>query len=256
LPARARRRRFVYSTASDLDFDPSLLSEGIVAPRLFRLGVRYASAIVVQTDAQAQLCRTRWRRPCTVIRSIAEPAPARVAQPEAFVWIGRLEANKRPQAVVELAQRLPHVRFRMVAAGPPGNTELERSVRQRAVALPNLELLGPQSREALMKLLERAVAILSTSQAEGMPNVLLEAWARGVPALVLSHDPDGRVVGHELGWSAGGSAQRLAELAEAAWDSRADQAELASRCRAYVAAEHAPEPIAALWETVLARPRS
>ena len=62
VPARLRRRRFVYSTASDLDFDPELLSDGILAPRLFRLGVRSANQIVVQTDAQAELCRTRWRR--------------------------------------------------------------------------------------------------------------------------------------------------------------------------------------------------
>jgi glycosyltransferase involved in cell wall biosynthesis len=253
-PARMRGRRFVYSTASDLDFDPDLLRDGrsIIAPRLFRLGVRCANAIVVQTDAQAELCRTRWRRRCTVIRSIAEPAPQRLAELDAFLWIGRMQTNKRPEAVVELADQLPHVRFRMVVAGSGSEGALDRSVRERAGTLPNLELLGPQRRDALGPMFERAVAILSTSHAEGMPNVLLEGWARGVPALVLSHDPDGLIRRCELGWSAEGSAQRLAELTAAAWDSRNDQAELAARCRAYVAAEHAPDRIAARWDAVLA----
>lgn len=252
VPARMRRRRFVYSTASDLDFDPDLLSDGIIAPRLFRLGVRCANAIVVQTDAQAKLSRTRWRRPCTVIRSVAEPAPLRAAEPEAFLWIGRINANKRPQAVVELAARLPQARFRMVIAGSRPEETLERNLRERAATLANLELLGPQSRDALAPLLGRAVAILSTSHAEGMPNVLLEGWARGVPALVLSHDPDGLIRRRKLGWSAEDSPDRLAELAATAWDTRNDQAELSARCRAYVASEHAPDRIAARWEDVLA----
>src|SRR5262249_16741944 len=116
VPARLRGRRFVYSTASDLDFDPELLRDGIIAPRLFRLGVRAANEIVVQTEAQAELCRTRWRRRCTVIRSVAEPAPPR-GEPDAFLWIGRANANKRPEAVLELAARLPDARFRMVVSG-------------------------------------------------------------------------------------------------------------------------------------------
>jgi glycosyltransferase involved in cell wall biosynthesis len=250
-PARLRRRRFVYSTASDLDFEPDLLSDGILAPRLFRLGVRCARTIVVQTDTQAALCRTRWRRPCAVIRSVAEPAPRRAAEPEAFLWIGRINANKRPQAVVELAADLPHVHFRMVIAESRRGGALERSVRERASALPNLELLGPQSRDALAPLLDRAVAILSTSVAEGMPNVLLEGWARGVPALVMTHDPDGLIRRRALGWCADGSPERLAELVAAAWAARSDQAQLSARCRAYVAAEHAPDRIAARWEAVL-----
>jgi glycosyltransferase involved in cell wall biosynthesis len=250
-PARLRRRRFVYSTASELDFDPDLLSDGILAPRLFRLGVRCASAIVVQTNVQVDLCRTRWRRRCTLIRSIAEPAPPRTAAPESFLWIGRLTANKRPEAVVELAARVPQARFRMIVAGSRNEEELEREVRTRAQELPNLELLRRQSRDALAPLLDRAVAILSTSRAEGMPNVLLEGWARGVPALVLSHDPDGLIAERGLGWSAGGSPERLAELAAGAWDGRHDQSELSAHCRAYVGTEHDADRIAARWESVL-----
>ena len=150
-----------------------------------------------------------------------------------------------------MAARLPQARFRMVIAGSRSEAPLERAVRERAATLPNLELLGQQSRGALGQLIDRAVAVLSTSRAEGMPNVLLEGWSRGVPALVLSHDPDGLIRRRGLGWSAEDVPERLVELAATAWQARDDQGELSARCRAYVGEQHAPDRIAARWETVL-----
>ncbi len=80
-----RRRRFVYSSASDRDFDPDLLSHGILAPRLFKLGVRCADEIVVQTEVQAEMCRARvasrafrdsvYRGTCTTARDRSGQVP-------------------------------------------------------------------------------------------------------------------------------------------------------------------------------------
>ncbi|MGH2917274.1 MAG: glycosyltransferase, partial [Solirubrobacteraceae bacterium] len=244
LAARAKRRRFVYSSASDFDFDAAFLDSDPTARRLFPVGIRCAHAIVVQTDAQATLCRTAWARASTVIRSIAEPAAPRAAEPEAFLWAGRMAAYKRPEAFAELAGRVPQARFWMIGAPTDG-------VREAAAAHPNLELLDVRPRAELMALVERAVAVVSTSVKEGMPNVFLEGWARGVPALSLSHDPDAIIARHGLGSVAGGSLDRLGELAGAAWEARHRQAALAARCRDYVAREHAPGDIAAQWERVL-----
>lgn len=251
LAARARRRRFVYSSASDFDFDQDFLEEDPTAQRLFPIGVRCANVIVVQTETQAELCRSRWKRPSTVIRSLADPAPLRASHPDAFLWIGRLAPYKRPDAFAELAARLPAAHFWMVGAPSDLDPGLYERVRVAAEGQPNLELLATRSRDELAALVERAVAVVSTSVAEGMPNVFLEGWARGVPALALAHDPDGIVQRHGLGWFAGGSTQRLVELAAAAWETRGDQAAVSTRCRNYVAAEHSSNQIAALWERAL-----
>jgi glycosyltransferase involved in cell wall biosynthesis len=244
LAARARRRRFVYSSASDFDFDATYLADDAAARRLFPLGIRCAQEIVVQTGLQAQLCRSAWSREATVIRSIAEPAPQRTAPPEAFVWVGRMAGYKRPEAFVALAERVPQARFLMVGDATP-------AIRARAADLANLELLEPRPRPQLAALIERAVAVVSTSVKEGMPNVFLEGWARGVPALALAHDPDGVVERHELGAVAGDSLDRLAQLACAAWDGRAAQGAIAARCRDYVAREHAAAEVVTRWERVL-----
>lgn len=244
LVARARRRRFVYSTASDFDFDAGFLDHDRTARRLFPIGIRCAHAIVVQTDAQARLCEQRWQRDCTVVRSIAAPAPARDEPPQALLWAGRATDRKRPEAFVELARRLPQARFRMVC-------ELPRQLREQAAGVANLEVLAPLSQADLGRLIDRAVAVVSTSVKEGMPNVFLEAWARGVPALALSHDPDGVIERHELGRVAGDSPERLAQLASNAWELRSDQRAIAARCRAYVARVHGADEVAAGWERAL-----
>jgi glycosyltransferase involved in cell wall biosynthesis len=249
LAARARRRRFVYSCASDFDFDATFLDDDPTARRLYPVGVRCAHAIVVQTDRQAQLCRTRFGRASTVIRSIAEPAAQRTGRPEAFVWAGRMAAYKRPEAFVALAARVPQAQFWMAGEASP-------AIRALAAQRANLTLLGVLPRAQLGALLDRAVAVVSTSVKEGMPNVFLEGWARGVPALSLAHDPDAIIERHGLGSVAGDSLDRLAELAARAWDGRDDQAEIAARCRDHVAREHAADVVAARWERVLGLSRA
>jgi glycosyltransferase involved in cell wall biosynthesis len=85
-----------------------------------------------------------------------------------------------------------------------------------------------------------------------MPNVLLEAWCQGVPALVLFHDPGGAVSTHGLGGFADGSRERMVALALELWATRFDRSQLAERCREYVARHHAPAVVVERWLSVLA----
>lgn len=240
-----RRRPFVYSSSSVMDFESPRM--GRFEARLLRIGIRIARNIVVQSDEQVELCARHWGRPSIVIRSLAEPASARAAVPEAFLWIGRLAPYKRPDAFAELAARIPAARFWMVGTPSPHDPRAPERVSQA----PNVELLQTRPRAELAPLFERAVAVVSTSESEGMPNVFLEAWARGVPALALSCDPDGLIERHGLGWHAGGSPERFAELAAAAWAERHDHAEVAARCRDYIAREHDPQRVTDRWEQAL-----
>jgi glycosyltransferase involved in cell wall biosynthesis len=254
IAARLLRRRFVYSSANVIDFDYGRITSRRRNVWLFRLGVLLAHEVVVQTPEQVELCRQRFGREPVLIKSVAEPAARRRGVPEAFLWIGRLAQYKQPMAYVELARALPHAQFWMVAvpSGPdaPGILrELEEAARRQ----PNLELLAPRPKGELQPLIEQAVAMVNTSDYEGMPNVLLEGWSRGVPALALHHDPDGVIRRERIGEFAAGSHQRLAELAAQMWDNRADQAEVGDRCQAYIEREHAPDAIASRWAAMFKR---
>jgi glycosyltransferase involved in cell wall biosynthesis len=250
--ARLARSRFVYSSANVVDFDFGRICSKRRDVALYRLGLRHADDLIVQTDEQAELCVERLGRTPAVIRSIAErPDVSERRSPRAFLWIGRLVWYKQPLAFVELARSLPHARFWIVGVPVPGQESLSDQVRAAAAEVPNLEVLPPRPRTQLGVLMRDAVAIVNTADFEGMPNVFLEGWARGVPALALSHDPDGVIQRNDLGVFAAGSVAELAAGARKLWDERDALEGTADRCRRYVADHHSEDVVGAQWQHAL-----
>jgi glycosyltransferase involved in cell wall biosynthesis len=238
---RAARCRFVYSASSTIDFTFETL--GARDTRLHRLGLHLADRIVVQSDEQAALAATvADPARVVIIPSIAEQAPL-AGTGEAFVWAGGAASYKRPGELLDLAEAVPEARFVMVLAGR------DDRVAQRAARLPNVELHGALPRAELLERLDRAIAIVNTSEFEGMPNTFLEAWARGVPALSLAIDPDGLLAGRGLGITADGDRNALAAAARTLWERRAGGN---PAIRAFVEDQHAPAAVAARWRELLA----
>jgi glycosyltransferase involved in cell wall biosynthesis/GT2 family glycosyltransferase len=94
-----------------------------------------------------------------------------------FGMIGRLTAQKRPLDLVALAKRIgKRVQFIWVGLG-----ELEAEVKAAMEALPNTTLISGQS--DLRPVYEMLDGMVITSEFEGLPIVLIEALAMGVPAL-------------------------------------------------------------------------
>jgi hypothetical protein len=80
-----------------------------------------------------------------------------------------------------------------------------------------------------------------------MPNLFLEGWARGVPALTYQFDPDGRIARHGLGVAAEGSRERFHEGARRLWHERDDRHELSRRVRAHVESTHGLDAVTDQW---------
>jgi glycosyltransferase involved in cell wall biosynthesis len=247
--AKLSRRRFVFASASLGDFEYKTWLTKRRERILYRLGIGLADLIVVQTDEQVELCERYFGRTPVLIKSASEPAELTERRPEAFLWAARVDANKQPFEYLELARALPEAHFWMVAreSKGPGEDELWTAVVREARAIPNLELLPPCSRPELMDLMERTVAVVSTSELEGMPNIFLEGWSRGVPALALNHDPDGIIRRLGLGGVADNRRESFAELAAQLWESRDERGACADRCREYVEANHSLEAVGAQW---------
>jgi glycosyltransferase involved in cell wall biosynthesis len=252
LAARVTGRRFVYSSANVIDFEFARLESSRLKIALFHLGIRLANEVVVQTLEQVRLAREHFGVSVRLIRSVAESATPRSRAPRAFLWIGRLATYKYPDAYLDLAAAVPEATFRMVGvpSGPDG-TRLAAEVAERARSLDNVELVEPRPRAALGPLYDEAVAVVNTAEFEGMPNIFLEGWARGVPALALQHDPDGVIVRERLGRFAAGDLVLLAHQARSLWEDREGQAETAERCVAYVRREHSLDAAARAWTEVI-----
>lgn len=247
--AKLQRRRFVYSSANITDFDHAPVEPDRLNRTLVRNGLRLADDIIVQTEEQRTLCEERLGRTPVLIRSIAQRAPAREHEPEAFLWVARMASYKRPLAFVELARAVPEARFWMVCVPEPceESRTLLGEVRQAAASVSNLELLPPLPRSELLALIGRSVTVVNTAEFEGLSNIFLEAWAQGVPGVALSYDPDGLIGRHGLGGFAGGSPTRLASIVRKLWETRHDQQELAGRCQDYLREHHAPSNAYAQW---------
>jgi glycosyltransferase involved in cell wall biosynthesis len=251
---KAFRRKFVFSSSSELDFDFARPGRNARVLRANRASIARADRLVVQTEAQRALATASVPGvDPVVIPSFAEPAERADGQPEHFLWINRLVPYKQPERLLELAAALPDARFTMVGEGTEETPRgYEDEVRRAVEPLPNVELIAPRPREEVLALVDSAAAVITTSSIEGMPNTFLEAWARGVPVLSLVVDPDHRLANDGLGLLAAGSMDRFVEQAGSLWRDPALRAEIGDRARDFVARTHSPAAVTERWVALLA----
>jgi glycosyltransferase involved in cell wall biosynthesis len=255
---KLRRRALIFSSSNISDFTLEKMSSARNR-FLYRLGVRLADIVVVQSQDQVGLARTAFPslRRVVQIPSFAEPAPTSTSpggpRPEAFLWFGRCVDQKQPMRYLALAKSLQEARFLMIPVPGESSTRELNEVRAAAKDIANLELLDPMPHGRLSQLISSAVAVVNTSVLEGMPNTFLEAWACGVPVLTLQFDPDDIVERQALGISAHGSWERFLAGARELWDGRARREEVARHVRAYVEEAHSMEAVGARWSELIAQ---
>jgi glycosyltransferase involved in cell wall biosynthesis len=171
--------------------------------------VMRAHTIVVQTRTQAQLLEQRFGRRAVIIANPIDlqPSAGRSQTRRSFVWIGKSDAVKRPELVVDLARLCPQVSFRMVLNRVDGS--IFDGVTKASP--PNLQIIEQASRQEISELLGDSLALINTSRFEGFPNTFLEAGKQGVPVLSLCVDPDDVIRHHAAGFVADGNLERLGD---------------------------------------------
>jgi len=255
LYARLHRRAFIFSVANDRDLDGHFVRNARpYQAMLYRLGLRLAHAIVIQSDHQARLLREGWGREGILIPS-ACPIPEGPLPPASgrrgVLWVGNMLPKKRPGLLADLAAALPEVPFTMIAP-ETGDPDFVRGVMERVKACPNVRHV-PRSPYAEMSAYYRDAALLvSTSAAEGFPNVFLEAWANRMPVVSLEIDPDELLCEKGLG----AHAKTMEEMAAAVRRLTADPAAreaIGERAQTWVRERHGPEAVAARYEDLIRR---
>jgi glycosyltransferase involved in cell wall biosynthesis len=168
--------------------------------KLFEYGMPRADLIASQTHHQQTLLMQNYGLPSHVINMAADLAsitPPRGKDIDAL-WVSNFREVKRPEAVIEIAKALPHLRFAMVGGALPGGQSYYDRVVAEARQLPNITVHGAVPYHEIGALYDRAHLFLNTSTMEGFPNSFLQAWMRGLP-VVSTFDPDGLINRESLG---------------------------------------------------------
>jgi glycosyltransferase involved in cell wall biosynthesis len=160
---------------------------------------------------------------------------------------------KRPELFLELARRLPQLRFRMVG-GPsaePGERELFEQIRGAAQAIPNLEFAGFVPYAEIGRHFDDARVFVNTSEWEGFPNTFLQSWSRSIPT-VSFFDTASTMGGRPVVTAAGDLDDMTRSVATLMSDD-AQWRDTGEHARAYVDTHHSVDAAASGYDGVFRR---
>lgn len=209
--AKEFNKRCVWHVASDRDVAPFdwKISKNMFfryADKLFaEYGLRNASAIVTQTQHQADLLWKHYGRMADAIVPNVHPWPTESVQkpptPITVIWVANIKPLKRPELFIRLAKdlrELEGVQFVMIGR-PLGNQAWCQEIEAEARRLDNMRYLGGQPQDVVNEMLSKAHIFVNTSEYEGLANTCIQAWLRKVPVVSLSVNPDGVLDRHNVG---------------------------------------------------------
>jgi len=254
------RKTLVYVVANDSNVELANLSDhhGMFEHALPKLGyvdaLGRADRVVAQTDHQHSILDDVFGVESTVVpNGYTVPSSGRLlpAEDREYVlWVGSLDPEqKRPERVVDLAERCPDVQFRLV--GSDGDDALKQRITDRAAALPNLQYEGFVPPDEIDEQYRNAVALLNTSAYEGFPNTFLEAWRFGVPVLTLNEVLDGVLEGEGLGRQAG-TMEELAERVREFWRDRELAGDVGSTGRQHLEENYSLDQVVETYTDIFA----
>ena len=243
------RSRFLCALANDRNCNPwqyYTYNKWFHGP-LYALGMRSADIIAVQHEAQGQLVKPYVKaRPVVIpnlVRSFKEE-PRRYEETNTdAIWIAQIRPQKQLDLFLDVVEALPHLKFAVVGwFALSFDQKACQDLERRMQALENVCFLGAQHFEDVLQLLERSKILVNTSNWEGFPNTMLEAWSVGVPVVSLQIDPGGIIRRDNIGLVSGTVSKMVSDV-ERLVQTRSLNREMGERGLEYVRRTHSLEAV-------------
>jgi hypothetical protein len=207
------RFRLVFVCALDAEIDGGFRRAEPVRGWLFEHGMRLADCRFAITNHQARLFHQKGMA-CTVTRLLL-PRMTDSSKPEEkhidLLWVARCHPVKRPHLFLDLAERLPQARCRMICSIQ--DDALWQSVSHRARQLANVEFLPGVPYGEIQGHFDQSEIFVNTSEHEGVPNTFIHSGLGCAAILSLVVDPDRMLENFRVGICAAGHFERLVEAA-------------------------------------------
>lgn len=199
---RLMRKKYVYEIASD-----ALLNGAIIKCdskefkkskfNLSRIGnwldIKLADVIVVQTKHQRNLLKDNYHKNGFLIKmpfQISNKKIKKNLSVPIVLWVGSMAKVKQPELILELARRIPFLKFIIIGGHSEENKSLFDDISKEAKKLENTDFLGVIPFSKIDKYFEEATLLVNTSAFEGFPHSFIQAWMNYIPIISLNADPD------------------------------------------------------------------
>jgi len=245
-------RKMVFRVAHDTDLMPGRqLIPYWRDKKIYEYGLRHADLIINQSRRQQELLREAYHLEGPELNMVVQlPEPDEIYQRDIDVlWVNNLRPFKRPDRVLELADKLPGLRIVMIGGPCHGHEDLFEEIRQRAERISNLEFKGYVPYQEVNAYYSRSRIFVNTSDSEGFPNSFLQSWVRGAPVFSF-FDPDGILVRERLGGSPD-STEQMALVIQQLIQDHDRLAALSAHVAQYALDHYAPDAVARRYHDLI-----
>jgi glycosyltransferase involved in cell wall biosynthesis len=250
--------RTVFAAALDADVEPrrAAFRRSRLWP-LYAWGLRRAERIFVQHTGQLMRLHPRLRDKARVLPKVCPLPPTtklHVQRQKHIAWVATLRQHKRPDVLIDIAKRLPNLKF-IVCGGPTDYLTADDYGIQMVDALTklaNVEYRGRVPAEEANQVIANAALLLCTSDIEGFPNTFTQAWANGTPIVTLNVDPDNLIERKGLGAVSRTVDSAVKDIITlvASVDRRE---EIAARAKQYISDNHNPAAVVRIFVGALGK---
>jgi glycosyltransferase involved in cell wall biosynthesis len=222
---------------------------------LYSWGLSNTDRIFVQHNGQFSNLSSKLHHKAAIVPSMIHTlstiTPHQERQPY-IAWVGMLRQPKRPDLLLEIARKSPHLRF--VVCGSPSDHRSPEGYGARIATdlqkLSNVDYCGQVAPVKAHEIIANASLLLCTSEGEGFPNIFLEAWASGTPVVSLTVDPD-RVIERKKIGVMSNSIENVTTDLTALINSPERREEIAARARRHVMIAHSEAAVVVAFESAL-----
>ena len=214
-----KKRKYIKWVASD----KNVVLEGLdrKTPFFLKIGhyidIKLAKQVIAQNEFQKQIVKNKFKKNCIKIKNPIDIPNKNIEfmkknEEKNVLWVGTIRSIKQPKLYLKLARMLPKYNFKIIGGRADTEPKLYDKICEEVKDIPNVEFFGFIPYDRMHEYYKKASVLVNTSEAEGFPNIFLEAWINYVPVVSLNVDPDEVICNNKLGFHSKTFKQMISDL--------------------------------------------